>query len=520
MPWHGTGSAIVLATGWNGVTLHPCSRRRRRRRRADLDRRENVLTTIPARCAIGLAAIVGVCGSAAAELPVSYTYQIQLRSNFASNPGGSFNIPGSWFHNSNDAPALNNSNQVANRISVTSGDFHALWFGGGGVGGVVHQGPTGSFFSAASLNDTAQAVFEQQFTAANGIYRYQNSSGMTAIFTNRPLGASGWSSPQINAAGQVGYRASFTGTGNAFISSQGEAFPPFHAAEVGVDSMSPYSFIFTPSFNNQRRIAAFVRLGGPGQTGSAQPDEIRVFAADGTSTLIARDRNADPLSNFRSFDNAVDLNNNGWVAFSATLEVPSGVRGVFLSDGAQTITIARTDGGVITNLEFFAPALNDSNLVAFRAFDTANKRAVWVGDGTGLVRVATEEQLITTDLGQGRIDQNDSSPVFGGGPSINNLSNVAFHAALTPPDNNQIEWGTGLFVALAQFPPPPPCPGDADGDGDRDFADITKVLEFFGATCAGALFDADCPGDADDNNIVNFADITKILEFFSVPCPN
>ncbi|MBL8746518.1 MAG: hypothetical protein JNK58_09205 [Phycisphaerae bacterium] len=449
-----------------------------------------------------------------ATLPTSYTYQLQVRSNFAQNPGGAFNIPGSWFFNSNDAPGLNDQDQVSTRITVTSGDFHALWFGGGGTGAVVHQGPLGSFFSATSLNNSGEVVFEQSLSAANGVYRYRSATGITSLFTNRPLGASGWGTPQINNLSQTGFRASFSGSGTAFVSSTGEAFPPIHVAEVGVDSLSPYSFLFTPSFNNNRQIASSARLGGPGQTGSSQPDEVRIFNADGSSVLIAQDRNANPASNYRSFDNSVDLNDLGWVAFTATLEVPSGARGVFISNGTQTITIARTDGGIVSNIEFFAPAINNSNLVAFRAFDAGGLRAVWVGDGTGLVRVATEHDILPTDQGPGRIDQNDASPVFGGGPSINSAGNVAFNAALTPPGNNQVEWGTGLFVATAVFPPPPHCVGDADSDGDREFADITAVLaNFNNMTIPFGL------GDADGSGVVDFADITSVLALFGQPCP-
>lgn len=464
-----------------------------------------------------IATLLALASSAHAVLPDSYTYQLQVRSNFAANPGGSFNIPGSWFIDSNNAPGLNDSNQLAHKIGVTSGDFHALWFGTNGVGGVVHQGATGAFLSAVTVNNAADVITEQRLSSQDGLYRYRNSTGLTSFFTNRPLGATSWSSPQINNSGAIGYRAAFSGLGNLFVSFNGELTPPIHAAEVGVDPASPYSFLFTPAFNNNRQIASSVRIGGPGQTGSSQPDEIRIFNADGSSTLIVRDRDADPSSNFRSFDNSVALNDNGQVAFMATLFSPANVRGVFISDGVTTTTIALTNGGTISNLEFFGPSLNNSGLVAFRAFDSASKRAIWVGDaatpGT-LIRVATEDQLIPTDLGQGRIDQHDTSPVFGGAPRINNLGNVAFNAALTPEANNQIEWGTGVYIATAHFPPPPPCHGDADGDRDRDFADITTILASFGLTGPPYI-----PGDSDGNGIVEFADITTTLASFNLPCP-
>ena len=41
------------------------------------------------------------------------------------------------------------------------------------------------------------------------------------------------------------------------------------------------------------------------------------------------------------------------------------------------------------------------------------------------------------------------SVVFGGTPAINDAGDVAFVAALTPADTNQVEWGSGLFIASA-----------------------------------------------------------------------
>ena len=55
---------------------------------------------------------------------------------------------------------------------------------------------------------------------------------------------------------------------------------------------SPYSFLFSPAFNNNRQIAAHVRLGLAGQTGNGQPDQIRVLNADGSSVIIAHDVNS------------------------------------------------------------------------------------------------------------------------------------------------------------------------------------------------------------------------------------
>ncbi len=61
------------------------------------------------------------------------------------------------------------------------------------------------------------------------------------------------------------------------------------------------------------------------------------------------------------------------------------------------------------------------------------------------------------------------------------------------------------------------CHGDADGDGDGvvNFADITAVLENWGATyppASGA-------GNANDDGVVNFADISEVLTFWGAVCP-
>jgi hypothetical protein len=62
---------------------------------------------------------------------------------------------------------------------------------------------------------------------------------------------------------------------------------------------------------------------------------------------------------------------------------------------------------------------------------------------------------------------------------------------------------------------PPPCDGDADGNGVVNFADVTSVLQFFGADYSPGTG----PGDADHNGPVNFADVTRVLQFFGIACP-
>jgi hypothetical protein len=98
--------------------------------------------------------------------------------------------------------------------------------------------------------------------------------------------------------------------------------------------------------------------------------------------LIAEDRDSNPASPYLGFDNSVSLTDSGWVAFTASLD--GGARGVFFSDGTTTRSIATTALPEVSEIEFFAPAANEAGVVAFRAKDGSELRAVWVGDGTDL----------------------------------------------------------------------------------------------------------------------------------------
>jgi len=434
-----------------------------------------------------MAAVTGaiiMTTSASATLPVFVGYQIQARTNFASNPGGAYNLPGTYFFSGEDI-RVNDARQVSFHLSVTTGAFQSVWFGQNGVGGIVYDSADDAFLGQTSLNNLGKVVWEQTFLPPNGLYFYDHPSASSGFLTSRPLGATGWSSPRINDSGQVGYRAIFSGSGNVWVSWEAPTSTAFHAVEAGVDPVSPYSFLFTPNFNNQRRIAGKVRLGLAGQTGESQPDQVRLFNSDGSSSLIAEDHDSNAGSPYARFDNSVGLNNLGQVAFISTLQ--AGGRGVFLSDGGTTLTIATTTapGTQVTDIEFFAPAVNDAGVVVFRAKDTAGRRAIWAGDGTHLKKVVTHLDVLPSDLGPARVEQNDASPVFGGSPSINAGGDVAFNAALTPPGDNQVEWGTGVYLALAARK------GDMNCDGAVNSADVPAfVLALLDASGYAAAYPA------------------------------
>ena len=417
-----------------------------------------------------------------AQLP---SYEIKVLQARASIFNGAFNLPAGAAFNSVNA-VVNDAGQIIFQVGVLPGtDAKGLWFGAEGLGDIVYQTPSGATIFGYDLNSAGMAVFEQGFSPQDGLYLYDSKTDTTSFATSQPLGADGWTSPGINATGALGFRARFT-NGRALASFDGGVL--IHAVEAGLDPGSTISFLFTPSFNANREIAAKIRLGTAGQVGEERPDQIGFFTSGGAFNLIVEDSDSDGGSPYAGFDNSVALTDGRWVAFIARLV--AGGRGVFISDGNETLTIAVEGKGDISEIEFFGPAANEGGLVAFRAKDGAGLGAIWVGDGTNLTRVIAEHDLVSTDLGMGRIDRADENVVFGGGVCINEAGQVAFTANLTAPDNNQDEWGSGVFLAgepacvatFAQYleawagPPVEPCTSDQNGNGTIDVAELIAVL--------------------------------------------
>ena len=387
----------------------------------------------------GLATLVTtvVAVSAAAELPnYEGSFELQVRSNIVDG----FNLPPNSSFNSK-TPSLADTGMVAVSLGIVAGDVDTvgLWLGGGGVGSAVWTNDSGPFISDCSLNNSGLAVFPLGFASPDGLYFFDDFDGSSGLLTNKPIGSSAWTGAEVNVSGQTAFRAKFS-TKHAWVSYDGEVNPPYHALEIGLEPTSPYWYLYTPSFNDQRLIAGKTSL-------AADHDADQIIVCDelGACTVLVEDADADPTSPFSSFANSVSLTNTGLVAFNAGLV--AGGEGVFLTDGMTTLTIADTTMPEISAIDFFGPSANDSGQVVFRAFDDTGLMAIFVGDGQGLARVVSEHDLVPTDLGEGRIDQHDSSVVFGGAPDINNAGDVAFIATLTPADNNQIEWGSGLFIA-------------------------------------------------------------------------
>ncbi len=384
-----------------------------------------------------------------AVFPGSWEPTLLARCNFEVNEGGAYRIPTDHFL---DGPnvQVNGAGQVAVAVPIAPDNKRHVWLGDADGGELVYHSPVDAFMSGVSLDAGGRAVFDLTMTDTEGLYYYDaGANPVSDVLTTEPFGAFGRGDPILNEAGQVGFRASFGDSRAHYVLEAGSSSPDVRVAETALDGESPYSYLFSPAFNGAGDVASLARR-GPG-TGDERPDEIVVWKASGDAVLVARDTDGDPESQYASFDAShVSLNDRGQVAFIADLA--AGGRAVVVADGsAEDLVIAREGQGEVGDIEFFSTDINAHGWVVFRAFDQDGKRAVWVGDGATLERVVTGGDQLPTDLGTGMIAQESpDNPVFDGGPSINDRGDVAFACGLAPPDDDQVEWGTGVYLAVAR----------------------------------------------------------------------
>jgi len=396
------------------------------------------------------AALVSFSAPLLAALPVYTDAQLQARTNLIVNDN-SWNLPPGSSFNSITA-SINNAGVVAFPVQVVPIDGNlsntgvGIWSGSDGVGGIVqtHQAPAEFISDRAGINGDGKIVYYTHGDAYR-LWIYDPVAGVSAPVNTLPLTPSSFNGQTIDDDGVVGYRAGLPG--GSGLASTGAGSSVLHIVDNGIDPGSPYSYIYTPSMNASRRIAAKVSVGPPG---NFTKDEIRVFDTTGAYETLAVDVDTDPSSPFVAFDNSVSLNVIGEVAVVVRLAAGN-QRAVYrltpTGTGVKATQIARVDpSGPILELDAFSPVINDQGLVAFRARD-AQGQAIYVGDGETLLRVAGKGDRVQTDLGTGQLGQHDTSPVFSGAPGINARGDIVFVAGLHPDGNNQVEWGSGVFVA-------------------------------------------------------------------------
>jgi hypothetical protein len=432
--------------------------------------------------------IAGFACTAHAEIAPYVATELQARPNLLVNDEG-WNVPPGTAFNSISAN-LNDSGQVTFTAGLVpiDGDLSrtgaGIWLGGHGKGHFVaiHE-------SASSDPDATMIISDRPdinlhgwlayYTSDDGgpytLRRYNPLTDTSSPVSLLPLTPSSIANPNIGSDRSIGFKGRFgLGYGIALAGVSPDA-GILYAVDTNVDAASPYAYIYSPASNDAQQIAVKV------STSDFSHNEIRLFRGMGDSDLVAADRATDAASPFNRFDNGLALNNTGAVAVAVTL-VEGNVRAVYrftpVEGGYEATEIARVDAsGPVRAIDSFAPAINDNGLVVFRGSD-ADGQAVFAGDGESLVRVIGKGDLVDTDLGPGQLGQHDTSPVFSGAPAVNNHGDIAFVSGLHPEGDNQVEWGSGVFVVYAERPEPPEPPADDDTIFANGFEPVPLVLEY------------------------------------------
>lgn len=196
------------------------------------------------------------------------------------------------------------------------------------------------------------------------------------------------------------------------------------------------AFIYNPRINKYGQLAAKVIRGNKGEFHDDSPQEIRLYQADGSYQIIAHTKDG-----FEYLDYGISLNNLGEMTFIAT---KNNETGLYFWNGQKIKKLFTANK--FGRFDAFAPQLNDQKQIVFRGFNKSNRPALFYWHQNTLITLLTEGDTVQTDLGEAQYGHHDPSyPLFSGNIDLNHQGMVAYSAGLHPKNNNQIEWGTGLF---------------------------------------------------------------------------
>ena len=432
---------------------------------------------------------------ARAQVPSYETPVIYARTGTTS-----FNLPaGSSL--SSPTIAINDVRDVALDVNFVGGTGNpGLFFGqcsaGMPTGGIVANAAD-TISGDPSLNALGQAVFTVGFNSDPFLY---DRAKDTTTPVNYPLGITGSSNLMITNSQVLGGRLAIGFSGDVYgtFPAQSAGLPALtmYAADNAIDASSNYSFLYTPATSQQGGLGDAPRIAAKVSTiAGFDFEEIRLFEPDGSSLLVATETESDPLSPFSEFvTNSVAISDDGSkIAFQAN--DASGVSGIYRYDAAtgQTDLIGAVSDPLVSTIDIFSPDINNHGLVAFRGDDLNGQSSVFVGDGSSLIRVAGEGDLISTDLGVRQLGRRDMDNSQAGAPRINNAGDVGLLFQYFDPTNlTSVADGSLVLLVTAR-----PISGDFDSNGLYECSDIDALVAEIAAGTNGPGFDLTGDGFVD-----------------------
>ena len=363
-----------------------------------------------------------------------------------------YNLPAMSFLN-NPTPVINNNGDVLFKVmSVEGTNNQGIWLKtiDDQNGKIVYIAPEERFITDPSINDAGKIVFNlYDEGVTDGIFEMDSKSlevDQVLKPTNLPI--QHYTYAHILNNDHIIFRATndlndrmiydFSGTKLKKLLSEGN--------EVFKNKIS---YIFRPSANENGSLVLKVRFGERGQWNEENPDAIVLLnpSLDPKVTgpfykIIASDKDLDPTSDYQSFGNSVSLSHSGNIAFTAT-KLDSKKSILFFKD--NLISVYATEGSNdISEIELFAPKVNDLGQVLFRAKDESGARAIFLADGASVKKIIREGDVVNTDQGLAKVLDNPNFPGFGGEVDLNDKGDILLMTVLIGAFDNK-ELGSAIY---------------------------------------------------------------------------
>lgn len=382
---------------------------------------------------------------AQASMPDYNSPEILARANIRDG----YNLPPMSFL-SNTSPVINNRGDVTFKIMGSNGEpNHGLWLKlqEEENGKIVYVAPEDRLLTDPQINNQSKIAFNLYDEGiTDGIFSLDGVS----LKVDQVLKPEGqdliyYTYPQIMNDGKIFFRGTNENNERTFFSYSNGNLQKI--ISEGIESYGQKSsYLFRLHLNDKGEMVFKRRLGEAGQWDESNGDEILFLKPNAQngydSTVIARDRDADPTSFYLGFSNNVTLSKSGLATFTATLEDSHKTLVLYKEGILRNLAIEKVDE--LSEIEMFTPKVNDQGLVAFRAKDQEGKRGIFIANTEGIKKLVTEGDEVKTDLGMAKILSNPNYPGFSGEIDMNDNGDIVFTCLIVGAADNK-EWGTAVF---------------------------------------------------------------------------
>ena len=392
--------------------------------------------------------------SLATSLSTLPNYKAEILAR--ANGGSTYNLPAYAIVNS-ASPSINDAGEVAFKVISAGVDQSGDRSENSGLwlktrkdlnGRIVYYSPKEKIVSDPKMLEGGQPLFTQfDEVSSEGLFAFNpDSQNVEHLVEAKNMAAVNY--PQAMGDSSYAFRSTDPSSNRSFYE-----FRKDNLIEV-VNEDQGYSYLFGPSVNEASQWVFKARLGEKYNFSEEAADQIVLLNPNFTvlgekfysTTVLAKDTDADVLSPYKSFDNSPSISKAGMVVFAATLK--NRVRTIVAVKDNVHYVVAREGENDISKIELFSPKINDNGFVVFRAIDSKGLRSIFLANPFSsepeVKSILTEGDSIMTDQGPAEILHRENFPAFSGHVDINNKNEIVVSLVLAI-DNQKWILGTSIY---------------------------------------------------------------------------